>query len=353
MHTNPQTVKTWFGLDVSNPTFDAAYLAQPAKPIRCAADVHKLKARAFTRDTDGAKVFLAWVDTITLGGAHIVMESTGSYSTQLAFWLKAERPDLLISIVNAYPVKHYAAELGVRSKTDLIDARVITCYAADRQPSPNADKPCIYRELRSLSRSRHSFVEMVTKLKLQRQELMREHHEGQLQSFLLQHIDSTISHISEQVAELEHRMQQVVCSDDNVAHDVDLLDSIIGVGRIVAIGILGELGDLRDYHRSRQAASFAGVEPRLKQSGKYKGTTRMSKKGPGLARHLLYLAACATLNGDNNFSRRYQRLVDRGKQRLAAIGMLMRRMLTVMRAVLISNTPYEDCFESKRKRGTK
>jgi transposase len=343
--------KVWFGLDVHEADFVGGHRAQGSDPVQV-SDLRRMKVRKFARDLEGTKQFLAWVDSVVAPGCavQVVMESTGSYSAQLACWLTQLRPELPVSIVNARKTKHYAAELGVRSKTDPVDARVMACYGAERQPSPDIKKPSIYRELRSLSRCRHNLVEMSTKLKLQSQEVKREEHTASMRMFLLGHQEKLIEQLDEQIEQIEQKMEQLVHSDANVERDADLLDSIKGVGRIVAMGVLGEMGDLRDYHRSRQCTCFAGMDPRLIQSGKSQGKTRLSKRGPNQVRHLLYLAATATLRSDNYFSRRYERLLTKGKTSLAAIGAVMRTMLTVMRAILISGVPYDDSYERNKKR---
>lgn len=342
--------KVWFGLDVHKADFVGAYRAQGTDPVRL-TDLRRMKVRKYSRDLERAEQFLDWIDSVVPPGCavQVVMESTGSYSSQLAYWLTQLRPSLPISIVNPRQAKHYALQLGVRSKTDPIDARVMACYGAERQPSPNMKPASIYRELRSLIRCRHTLVEVSTKLKLQSQEVKREEHAAAMRLFLLEHQEKLIEQVDDQIKQIEDKMNQLVHSDPEVGRHVDLLDSIKGVGPIVSKGILGEMGDLRDYHRSRQCTCFAGMDPRLIQSGKYQGKTRLSKRGPKLVRQLLYMAATAALKSDNCFSRYYEKLLTKGKTSLAAIGAVMRKMLTVMRAILISGIPFDDSYESKKK----
>ncbi len=340
----------WFGVDVAKATFEASCREQGTGPIRVNT-LRKQKVRGFDRTEDGADRFVSWIESVAQSGqaVHVVMESTGSYSSQLAFWLRNLREQFAISIINPRQIKHYGAQLGVRSKTDIIDARMIACYGAERQPEANVKKPSVYRELRSLSRCRESLVESISKFKQQSQEVSREDLTNNVRMTVLEMLETTISTLEEQLEQIDASMEKLVSSDLDLERDVNLLDSICGVGRIVAMGVLGEMGDLRDYHRSRAAASFAGLDPKLVSSGKYQGRTRMSKRGPSQVRRLLYLAVTATLGKkDNYFNRTFDKLVRAGKTPMAAIGALMRKMLTIMRAMLISNETYNDHQPAKR-----
>jgi len=110
-------------------------------------------------------------------------------------------------------------------------------------------------------------------------------------------------------------------------------------------------GDLRRFHKARQLTAFAGVSPRIYQSGtSVNGRPRMCKKGSPRVRHVLYLAALTTIRGNNDLQRTYQRLLDEGKLPMVAIGAVMRKLLIVMRALLITETTYGPDWKLNRKR---
>ena len=137
-------------------------------------------------------------------------------------------------------------------------------------------------------------------------------------------------------------MKRVVEAAPQIKHDIELLKSIYGVGFIVAVVIIAELGDLRRFGKARQLTAFAGVSPRIYQSGtSVSGRPRMCKKGNPRVRHVLYLSALVTIRGSNDLQRTYQRLLKEGKSPMAAIGAVMRKLLILMRALLITENTYD------------
>jgi len=99
--------------------------------------------------------------------------------------------------------------------------------------------------------------------------------------------------------------------------------------RETAATVLGELGDLTRFRKSRTLSAFAGTSPRrFESAASVKGRTRMCKQGGPRARQALFLASMAAIRkGDNTLARTYQHLVARGKPKMAAIGAVMRKML--------------------------
>jgi transposase len=142
-------------------------------------------------------------------------------------------------------------------------------------------------------------------------------------------------------------MKVLVEAHPDIKHDIELLATIDGVAFLTAVIILAELGDLRRFLRARQLTAYAGTSPRITQSGQFRGKTRMCKRGNTKARQALYLSVLSIIRSkhDSDLKRTYQSLVARGHAKKSAIGALMRKLLTVMRAMLIYDTPYQ------RKRG--
>ena len=124
------------------------------------------------------------------------------------------------------------------------------------------------------------------------------------------------------------------------------VSQVPGVANVVATVVLSELGNLRDYRRGRSLSAMAGVNPKVIESGKRKGKTRMSKQGNAHVRAILYCAAmgCLRTKNDHCLKRVYSRLVQRGKTHMQALGALMRKILLLMRNLLISGKPFDpDC----------
>ncbi len=329
----------WVGLDVSKRTFDAALALSdqhfPSTPIRA------LPWKAFPRTREGVAAFVSWLnEQVPKAKVRVIMEATGKYSVELTSWLLAKRPTLGPAIENPKNIKAFIDSLGQRNKTDGLDARGLAFYGVERRPSPYEPLSKARQELRELSRCRGVFVEERTAVKNRLRERSSSKTVARMQTRRLLQLERDI-------AKLEVEMKQVVRDDADFKRDFALLKTIAGVGPITAMTVLAEIGDLRRFERARELTAYAGVTPREVASGtSVQGKTRMCKRGNGRVRHALYLSAMATLNTKrpNSLSIVYHRLCEEGKEGKASLGAVMRKQLTVMRAVLISGKPYDPMF---------
>lgn len=335
----------WVGLDVSKRTFDAALALSdqrfPSTPLRA------LSWKAFPRTRVGVAAFLAWLDvqvpSAERGSVRVVMEATGQYSVELTAWLLARRLSLGPAIENPAGTKAFIDSLNQRNKTDGLDARGLAFYGVERRPAPYEPLSKARQELRTLSRYRDTLVARRTALK-------NRLHEKSSSKVVARMQTRQLRQLGRDTAKLQQEMRRVVNEDEAFRCDFALLTSIDGIGPITAMTVLAERGDLRRFEGARQLTAYAGVSPRVVQSGSsVRGKTRMCKRGNKRIRHALYLSAMATLNTKrpNSLSVMYTRLHDEGKTGKAALGAVMRKQLTVMRAVLISGKPYDPTFKGR------
>lgn len=336
----------WIGVDVAKASFDAA-LHPPLLP-GAPPDLAALPVRSFTRSAGGVAELVAWVDQTLAelpddkpaGQVRLVMEATGNYSLELAAWLLAARPDLCPAIVNPGFIAAHAKSLGQRNKTDRADARVIARFGAERSPQPHQPLTEEQAQLRELTRERQSVI-------AERVAVAGRAAEGSCSSVVLNIWKKRIAQLEKIEEQLLAAIEELVQSVPQFNADLQLLTSIPGVGFMTAATILAELGDLRAFTRARALSAFTGLSPRQHQSGSsVHGRTRMSKKGNPRVRSALYMAAMAAVRGDHALGRYYRHLLAQGKSKMAALGAVMRKLLVLMRALLISNTPYRDDFGS-------
>lgn len=330
----------WLGVDVSKGRFDTGYARSdqhfPSTPLR------DLPFTSFDRTSKGAELFLDWVDEIAPGReVRVVMEATGPYSTELAGWLLELRPSLAPAIENPLKARAFMDSLNQRNRTDGIAARALAFYGVERRPAPYEPLSKSREELRELSRHRETLVEERTALKNRMKEESSSKCVNAARERHLRHLDREIETAAQ-------KMRRVVKKDEAFTRDVGLLTSIDGVGFITAATIVAEIGDLRRFERARQLTAFAGVSPKVVESGtSVRGVTRMCKRGNQRIRRVLYLAAMASLTTkrSNTLNAMHRRLCENGKTGKSALGALMRKLLTIMRAVLISGKPYDPTFK--------
>jgi len=118
------------------------------------------------------------------------------------------------------------------------------------------------------------------------------------------------------------------------------LDTLPGVGTVLAATFLGEFGDVNRFKGRTQMVAYAGIDPKLRESGSHQGQVRMSKRGSPYLRHAIYLAAQTAARTDEYFQDILQRQLKRGKSKRKALGAVMNRFIHVLYAVWKDNRAY-------------
>jgi len=326
----------WVGLDVAKQTLEAAVHPpwQPGMTVPF-SDLHR---QGFPRTREGVGKMLAWLDSLGLeGDIRAVMEATGNYSIELAGWLVSMRPELAPAIADPKKVSYFFKSLGLRSKTDRIDAAALSRFGAERVPAPWQPPTPEYAQLQQLSRQRTFIVEAQVAARNRMDEIRGI---KAVAEFHQKHIDGLVKALDE----IEEAMRRHVESHAALREAIARLDTIPGVGFITAATILGELGDLTRFTSSRSLSAFSGTAPKLFDSGtSIKKKPRMSKQGSPRTRQALYLAAMAAVRtGKNALARFYAAMVAKGKPKMAALGAVMRKLLVLMRALLVHGTCYRE-----------
>jgi transposase len=319
----------WVGLDLAKRTFDAAVCLAP----------DKMPVRQFPTSARGVKQMLSWCDQLTGDEVRlrVVMEATGSIALKVFSWLYEQRSQCAPAVINPHYIKSFGESLGVRNKTDKADARVIARYGRERRPAGDKPKSPEQRRLRALCRERQTLVEELTAEKNRASEPCDW---PELKKMRRARMDL----LKKQIKALEKAARALVANSPDLKRDVALLKSVPGVGFIVAISVISEIGDLRRFEDPRKLAAFCGLSPRQFSSGtSVRRRTRMCKKGNKRVRPMVHLGARALI-GRTRYAlgRLYDELLARGKTKSAAIGVLARRIILLMRAVLLSGRPYNE-----------
>jgi transposase len=148
---------------------------------------------------------------------------------------------------------------------------------------------------------------------------------------------------------------QLAHTQQNLAHLEKEIDTLIagdpgaqGLQRVQEFGpktiavLRAELGDVQRFSRCDQVIAYAGLDITIKDSGKWRGQRKLSKRGSGRLRRILYLAAVRGVRlGESAFCAYYQRLVARGMKRRSALMAVMRKMLAVVYHLLKTQEPFD------------
>ena len=147
-----------------------------------------------------------------------------------------------------------------------------------------------------------------------------------------------LEHTQTNLAQLESEIDKLLDADKGAKS----LQSVPEFGHKTVAVLRAELGDVVRFHRADQVVAYAGLDLEVKESGKWKGQAKLSKRGSGRLRRILYMAAvrCIRLK-DSAFGAYYHRLVARGMKGREAMMAVMRKMLIVAYRLLKTGQMYD------------
>jgi transposase len=274
-------------------------------------------------------------DEIAIGGLRdrlvqerptlIVMEATGGLETHLASALAAA--GLPVAVVNPRQVRDYARACGRLAKTDRIDAQLLAIFARAIRPQVRAPKDEETLELGALLARRRQLIDMRV------QERLRLERASPLQrESLKEHIAWLTERIDRLDIDLTHRLR----SSSLWREQEDLLKPIQGVGVLTRATLFSGLPELGKLNR-KQIAALVGIAPFNRDSGQHRGE-RVIWGGRAHIRQVLYMAAVSAARSNPVIRTFYKRLRANGKPAKVALVACMRKLLTIMNAMLKNNT---------------
>ncbi len=147
-----------------------------------------------------------------------------------------------------------------------------------------------------------------------------------------------LQHTQSNLKQLQEEIERLVNQDPKAKGVL----SITELGPLTVAVVRAELGDLDRTTSMDQVVAYAGLDLRVKESGKWKGQTKLSKRGSGRLRRSLYLAALRSIRlPDSPFGIYYHRLVDRGMKKGMAVVAVMRKLLIVAAHLILTEQVYE------------
>jgi len=312
------------GIDVSKLKLDIAILEEDGRMIQLQVP----------NSASGHKSLLERARRIAKGrGLHFCMEVTASYHYELALFL-VEAGEF-VSVENPRRVKHFGVAQGATQKTDRADARVIARYAKTMEPARWRLAPPHLRELVALDRR-------MTELKAMQTQEANRLEAPSLPALVVSGVEASIQAFQEQVVALEKRIAQILKENEVLAKQVELLESVPGIARRSAVGLLAELGNLDDYASAQDAAARFGLNPIHKRSGSsLHGKTKISKAGNAHARSRLYLPTVVATRVNPPVRDFYARLVANHKPKKSALIAAERKLVMICYGVLKSEKPFD------------
>jgi transposase len=277
----------------------------------------------FENSADGIRRLLAEVQQqpMTL----IVVEATGGYEVPLvAALVEAGLP---VVRINPRQLRAFASAVGELAKTDTIDARMIARFAHNVRPAVRPLPAKNQRFFADLATRRRQLIALRTA------ELNRraKTHQPELHAS----IEAVLAVIEEQVVRLNKQLAQLVATDEQWQGRDQILQSVPGVAAVTSHVLLADLPELGQLNH-KQVAKLVGVAPLNRDSGQFRGR-RTIVAGRSTVRTALYMAALSASRWNPQIREFYQRLRLAGKPPKVAITACMRKLLSILNAMIRDN----------------
>ncbi len=298
-----------------------------------------------SNDKTGFKELVKWLKKVSGLGLSpiIVMEATGVYHEGLALFLH----DLgyQVSIMQSGRVKRYAQSLDQRSKTDALDSKMLSMLGCEREVPVWSPPSPLMQKLKALSRERSALIKT---------KCIEKNRQGAITSSAysdkkeIKRHNQRMKLLKSQIAEIEEEMEERTAADPVLSRKLSYLTSINGVGFISAITVVAETSGFALITNGKQLTSYAGYDVVMKESGTYRGKTKISKKGNSHIRAVLHMPSMTCIRVNPTLKPFYQRLKPKKLKPMVALVAVQRKMLILMYTLWKNEEFYDAEFEQKK-----
>lgn len=257
----------------------------------------------------------------------IVVEATGGFERSVAAALAGA--GLPVAVVNPRQVRDFARATGKLAKTDAIDARVLAHFGAAIRPKLRPLKDNERQVLTDQVARRRQIVAMITQ---EKNRLKR------ASPTVRGDIEDHIRYLKRRLARVEDEIERTIKASPLYLADVQLLVSAPGIGLVTASSLVALCPELGTLNRCPMAA-LVGLAPFNRDSGVRRGT-RTIWGGRKTVRAVLYMATVAAIRCNPVIKAFYQRLIAAGKKPKVALTACMRKLLTILNAMLKHRTTW-------------
>jgi transposase len=315
----------YLGIDVAKAKLDCA--------LRL--DNGKYKEKVVANNAAGFQALDEWLAKQDVTELQVCMEATGVYWESVAQHLATQ--GRTVSVVNPAQIKAYGTSRLVRTKTDRVDARLIAEFCCERRPqaweAPSASEQQLRALVLRLEALQHMRTQESNRLEVAAQAVRTD---------IAAHIDW----LDKEIKKMAEKIRCCIDNDPDLKGRQDLLHSIPGIGPSTIAMLLAFCLHPGRFNNARQAAAYAGLDPRQHQSGSsVNGKPRLSKVGHAVIRKMLYMPSMVTLYRTDWGKHFRARLALAGKPPKLIIGAMMRKLIHVAFGVLKSGKPFDPALQ--------
>ena len=309
---------TYLGIDISKTYFDA--------------DFGTAGVKRFDNNARGISTFLATVDRTS----KCVLEATGPYSWSLA--VAIHTAGMFVAMANPLQVRRFVQSCFQRTKTDPIDAKMLTLFGERMQPRAFIPPEAFVIRLRQLLAVQESHIAQRTVLTNQREALS---HMPVIDPTALRILRHAVRAIDKTLCDLAAAMDALIA--EHCKGLFEDIRSIPGVGPATARQVIALAGDWGRFETAKAFVAYAGLSPRIYRSGtSVHGSTGIVKLGNPRFRSALYMCSLSAIRCNKGCRELYERLRAKGKHKMTALVAVMQKLARQIWAVATQHTRFDE-----------
>ena len=314
--------KKIFGIDISKDTFDV---------MDCSGNYYQ-----FDNNTKGFVKFLKLLNN----DCHCVMEATGYYHYQLAYFLVDN--SIQVSVENPLSIKRFIQMKLSRVKTDKSDAKMICLYGQHQDLKLWVGYSKNQMECLQMIRLLDTYTKQSTALK---NKLHAEQTLGNPSKIVVSSLKRSLKNLDRETLVVEEKLLELVKIEYQEV--LTKVESIPGIGRKTAMMLVVLTDGFNRFESSSQLCSFCGLTPVIRQSGtSIKGRVRISKIGNSKLRNLLFMCSFTACKCNKACKAIYDRITEKGKSKKLALIAVCNKLLRQAFAIAKSGVEYNKEYRS-------
>ena len=251
----------------------------------------------------------------------VIIEATGRL--EQPFIIACAEANIPFVIANPVNIKRFAGAIGQKAKTDKLDAQLIAHFGEAIKPPLSSLKPEQMRLMSDLLSRRRQLMDMQT---------MEKNRSQIMPKTLSSLIKPILTALKNQIDKVDLKLQKLIEQCDEYKAKNAIIQSVPGVGNVVAFNLLSDMPEL-GYVNNKEAASLVGVAPFNRESGVYQGK-RMIRGGRPKIRTAMYMAMMSAIQCNSKFKDLYQRMVKAGKPKKVAIIACIRKLVVIINSMV-------------------
>lgn len=296
----------YVGIDISKHTLEVAW--DSTSKTSCYRNTPEGIARLLVKLRESPRPF-------------VIIEPTGGYETHLEQACHAANIEIISVLANR--IREFARASGQLAKNDKIDARMILQYGQIFNLSAKDISMRKNPEMKALMARREQLVKLIAQEK--------HHLESTYNPSMKEEVKRNIKWLETQLEKVEQAISDLIAADKALQEKSEYIQSIKGVGKVLTMQSLSSLPEL-GLVSNKEIAALVGVAPYVRESGQYRGQTRIYG-GRADIRKVLYMACLSARQHNPSIKAFYERLRAKGKPYKVVMIACMRKLIIMMNCV--------------------